>query len=414
MGCVLCEASTTPSARSGSQRGRWPCDVSSLSDTALEAGLAEIASARSRLAASEAAMVAEIGRRNGNAREKLREQSRMSATDARRGVETAAGLEELPATSDALQAGQVSAENARLLARSANGRRGTDTPVDETDLLPKAREQAPDRFAKTLRSWETFNRPDAARDELKRQRRARKCSIWEDPESGMHILRGEFDPVAGSRISAALGAMTDRFWRDEHGKKPIRPESSVRQRRADAIEQLICGDFPLSAAGGGGEHAVQSTTPRAPATGVTKKPGTTLLVIADFDTVTGQLHNGRLANGTPLPTDEIARLACEADLVPAFFDAKGRPLWLGRSQRLATPAQRIAVTARDQGCIACGAAPEWCQVHHIDWWRKGGPTDIDSMCLLCSEHHHLVHEGDAEVVTTDTGFKVQQRRSRSR
>ncbi len=140
----------------------------------------------------------------------------------------------------------------------------------------------------------------------------------------------------------------------------------------------------------------------------TQRPAPSRLGGADLDTISGRLNNGRLANGTPIPTDEIVRLACEADIVPALFNTKGEPLWLGRSSRLATPAQRIAVIARDQGCIACGADPEWCQVHHIDWWTRGGPTDIDRLCLLCSQHHRLVHEGGAEVVTTDTGFGLQR------
>ncbi|MCP4963458.1 MAG: DUF222 domain-containing protein, partial [Actinomycetia bacterium] len=212
----------------------------------------------------------------------------------------------------------------------------------------------------------------------------------------MCILRGEFDPIAGARISTQLAATTDRLWRDEHGKNPTRPESSVKQRRADALETLICGSAESPAS--------------APPTQTHHEPATTLLVIADLDTVAGQLDNGRLANATPVPAHEIARLACEADIVPALFNTKNQPLWLGRSTRLATPAQRIAVIARDQGCIACGAAPEWCQVHHIDWWTRGGPTDIDRLCLLCSTHHHLVHEEHAEITATDTGFQLHRRR----
>ncbi|MHB8466281.1 MAG: HNH endonuclease signature motif containing protein [Acidimicrobiales bacterium] len=41
----------------------------------------------------------------------------------------------------------------------------------------------------------------------------------------------------------------------------------------------------------------------------------------------------------------------------------------------------------------CDRPPGWCQAHHIIWWTKDGPTDLDNLALLCSHHHHLVHEG---------------------
>jgi hypothetical protein len=34
---------------------------------------------------------------------------------------------------------------------------------------------------------------------------------------------------------------------------------------------------------------------------------------------------------------------------------------------------------------------EWCEAHHIWWWRFGGPTDLDNLVLLCSYHHRTVH-----------------------
>ena len=33
------------------------------------------------------------------------------------------------------------------------------------------------------------------------------------------------------------------------------------------------------------------------------------------------------------------------------------------------------------------------QVHHINHWAHGGPTDDDNLLSLCPYHHRLVHEG---------------------
>lgn len=130
------------------------------------------------------------------------------------------------------------------------------------------------------------------------------------------------------------------------------------------------------------------------------------MVIANYGALRQALAGGSLPDGTPLSAEAVAKLACDAELLPAIFDTNAQPLWLGRTQRLATPAQRAAVTARDRGCIGCATAAEWCQVHHITWWSQHGTTDLDNLCLLCSKHHHLVHEHNLKIVPTPNGPKI--------
>ena len=138
---------------------------------------------------------------------------------------------------------------------------------------------------------------------------------------------------------------------------------------ADALAELIC-----EPAGDG------------------KSSGTDLLVIADFDVIKQQLDNPRLADGSPIPIVELHRLALEANLLPSIFDTKAQDMWLGRKQRTASEAQRVALIARDQHCIGCGANPLWCRTHHIIWWSKNGPTDVDNLVLVCDDCHHKIHD----------------------
>lgn len=155
----------------------------------------------------------------------------------------------------------------------------------------------------------------------------------------------------------------------------------------------------------------------SPSTGRASEPGLVpvppppsniqMLIIANYDALQGILTGGTLPNGTPLPADTINRMACDAELVPAIYDSDRQPLRLGRSRRLATPTQRIAVTARDLGCIVCGAAPEYCQVHHIAWWSAGGSTDIENLCLVCATHHTMIHERGLTIANTPGGMKVE-------
>ncbi|MBP8181619.1 MAG: HNH endonuclease, partial [Acidimicrobiia bacterium] len=41
----------------------------------------------------------------------------------------------------------------------------------------------------------------------------------------------------------------------------------------------------------------------------------------------------------------------------------------------------------------CDRPSNWCQVHHLTPWSAGGASDLKNLALLCSAHHHMVHEG---------------------
>jgi hypothetical protein len=85
------------------------------------------------------------------------------------------------------------------------------------------------------------------------------------------------------------------------------------------------------------------------------------------------------SDGTQLSFDQLWRIADEADIWPIILDRHGVPLALGRSQRLASKGQTMALTARDGGCSfpGCTHPPQWCDRHHIVDWILGGATDLE-------------------------------------
>ena len=131
--------------------------------------------------------------------------------------------------------------------------------------------------------------------------------------------------------------------------------------------------------------------------------GPRLLLIADYDVVSRELGNGRLGDGTPVPVQKVRDLACQSDILPAIFRGVSQPLDLGRARRIASPAQRVALVARDKACVGCGATANWCQAHHIIPWAVGGRTDLDDMCLLCTRCHHRVHDDRWQVRKSASG-----------
>lgn len=87
------------------------------------------------------------------------------------------------------------------------------------------------------------------------------------------------------------------------------------------------------------------------------------------------------------------RLACAAGAVPILFEG-GKAIDVGRTQRLFTERQRIALAARDGGCRfeGCDRPPSWCEAHHTDEWKRDdGRTDLATGILLCRFHHMMVH-----------------------
>jgi hypothetical protein len=105
----------------------------------------------------------------------------------------------------------------------------------------------------------------------------------------------------------------------------------------------------------------------------------------------------------PVAATTLRKLACDADIILTLLGTHGELLDLGRKTRLFTPAQRTALTARDQGCAFpnCTIPAPWCEAHHITYWSQDGPTNLDNGVLLCSAHHHLIHKEQWTITTTN-------------
>jgi hypothetical protein len=87
--------------------------------------------------------------------------------------------------------------------------------------------------------------------------------------------------------------------------------------------------------------------------------------------------------------------AAMTQLPPILGGAPSRPLDVGRTTRVISPAQRTALAVRDGGCVfpGCQRPLAWCDAHHLWHWIDGGPTDLPNLALLCRAHHRAVHEG---------------------
>ena len=213
---------------------------------------------------------------------------------------------------------------------------------------------------------------------------ARRSLSWQWDEDGSLILRARLTPDDGAALITAIEAAVPPRPPAPH---PIQPAEDVEQqarehepgpavdrvaaRRADALLALVS-----RVADGESGPVVERGQAQ---------------VIVHVDTATGA---ARLDGGPELPDATAERLACDARVQVLLSDREGNRMYLGRSRRLATPAQIAALTVRDgSGCRFPGCThTRYLHAHHVRHWLHGGRTDVDNLVLICSFHHRLIHD----------------------
>jgi hypothetical protein len=173
---------------------------------------------------------------------------------------------------------------------------------------------------------------------------------------------------SGSDENAGLGLDADR------PELVFVDDRSSGQRLHDALHQvcrqsLQSGDLP----GCGGIPATVLIT----------------MTAEQFETRTGLATTGL---GQRLTINQALRLADESAIAWLVHNSRGGILDYGRTRRLASEGQTLALIARDRGCAfpGCTRPPQWTQRHHITSWRHHGHTKTDNLCLLCPQHHRMI------------------------
>jgi hypothetical protein len=114
----------------------------------------------------------------------------------------------------------------------------------------------------------------------------------------------------------------------------------------------------------------------------------------------------RTGGGSSLPMRDLIRMAANSIHYLTVFDGHSeRPIYLGRSTRIATADQRIVCYGRDHGCTRpdCTVRGYDCEVHHTPDWNPDGATDADKLHFACGPDHALVTDGHATTTVTSDG-----------
>jgi hypothetical protein len=229
--------------------------------------------------------------------------------------------------------------------------------------------------------------------------------------SGVDV-RGYLTAETAAALLTCLDQVVDGWYRtgslgpEDQSTGEDRTDRLRRKHRRDHLNALALADLARRCLDGallGTKHA--------------QRPHVTLTVHAE-DIVYGIGGTLRLpgVGEALLPPASVARILCDADLTPVITHPtdpdgvgtadrtgladvirdRGREvLHVGRAHRTAPPRLRRALEVRDQHCAApgCRIDPARCEAHHVHEWERDGGTDLDNMVLLCTRHHHAVHEG---------------------
>ena len=331
----------------------------------------------------------------------------LSRRDAAGQVKVARQLESLPSVRDAVESGDISIANAKVLTGTSE-RTSAEQVEQDSELLRKAAVLSPEQMAREAGRWAAQRRPDDAEHVYRRQRARRRLSFW-DGDDGMVHLRGELDPVTGAKVRKRFVQEGERLRRlDLHS--PDGQKRSLDQRMADAFDTLTSHgsiyariDGATNEADDGKDEAANGIGGNGnglgKGEGVVKgvgKCGCRSRASADITIVQHLSADGtdafaEIAGGGVIPQSVLEEHFCNAAIKGVVFSHKGVPLWHGHTKRLATKAQMNALRARYGGCGGCDANMWICDGHHVEPVSRGGRTDIDNMMLLCWACHQKVH-----------------------
>ncbi len=302
----------------------------------------------------------------------------------------------LPATWEALNAGDITPGHARMLHQVTYRVDDEITRQVEATVLPKA----------IARRWTPSQLADAARTEVMRldpegaRKRAEAAKKSADVK-----MRGDEDEMAF--LNAYGDAWTTRqlmeLNRRADAKQRAGDERSVGERRIGALAEAVLGEdvtvepgdvHPGSAAEASTETPAQESA--APAAPAPKRPSrATALLLVDLPTLLGGPGPAYL-EGCGSITAMTARRIAAGDIKfrrLVFDPLAGRPVDLSVNTHDLTAEMRRWVDARDRHCLflGCRRLAIYCDADHAIE-HPVGETSCENCGLLCRKHHNLKTE----------------------
>ncbi len=364
----------------------------------------------------------------------LRLTHRFDAGEATSWRRTASWLESHPIVASAFACGDITAEHVHAIRRTVSARKHRALVFEDFEeaIVEVARHADPARTRQMLRAWADQIDPDGtdADDAQKHERRRLFLSQLADGWS----VNGWLPDAEGAELAGILNEIMERRFRsgpdgqaqgdrgpdglaadeqtagqpspDDRGASGACRDGDTKiplsAQRADALMDLVraAAEADLSTAERGRARVVVVV----PVDRLTEGPQDVYQrrvngSAPDLSSTPEQLacswRTGNGPGGGFLGVREARRLACDGQIQRLVIGPKSQPLDIGRLTRVVPPGLRTAVELRDGGCVVpgCDRPPGWCEAHHVQHWADGGRTALTNLALMCSRHHHELHNG---------------------
>jgi hypothetical protein len=313
----------------------------------------------------------------------------LDSATAREKVRVARALGTLPAIDEALRLGKLSYAKVRALTRVA-------TPETEAKLLEVAVVATGAQLERLCRGYRRALAPDETLAPEERSVRRR------DLPDGMVKLEIVLSPDEADLVLRAL----DRAREVVHGDTDVSAETrkpAGLQRDVSAETSAPGSTWPSRA--DGMVALAENFLAGNPATGNGGERFQVMVHVDQDPLAPDGVVSASLDDGTRVSAETFRRIACDCGVVAAAGDGAG--LNIGRRTRSIPPAIRRALALRDRGCRFPGCThTRFLHGHHVQHWLHGGETSVDNLALLCTFHHHLVHEGGWNVARGEDGELV--------
>ncbi|ORX13470.1 hypothetical protein AWC27_21580 [Mycobacterium szulgai] len=262
---------------------------------------------------------------------------------------------------------------------------GTRTAA-ETQLAQLGASRRPDDLAGLAKQLMDWLNPDGNYTDEDRARK-RGLTLGKQEHDGMSRLSGYVDPELRATLEAVEAKLAAPGMCNRDDEAPVvddQPSAEAARRDLRSKPQrfhdgLLAGLRALLMSGELGQHN------GLPAS---------IIVTTTLQELQVAAGCGLTGGGTILPMSDVIRLGRQANHYLAIFD-NGTPLALYHTKRLASPAQRIVLYAKDRGCSApgCDMPGYYCEVHHCTPYAQCRSTDIDQLTFACGGHHPLAEKG---------------------
>ena len=299
-------------------------------------------------------------------------------------LDTARKLELLPATAEAVAAGQVSLAAAREIAGAVAADPGAEAGLLAVAALGGSHRELVDEAAKVRRAAVSAD-DEAARHARLRVRRFARTHT--DPD-GLVLLHAGFAPQDWALVDAAWRRGTDAHF--AQARREGRRESPEAYA-ADALLAMLAPPATthtetdaFAATGRGGEPVPQAKA---------RQPGKPEVVVL-VDGIA--LKRGHLGVGErceiigigPVDIDWVNRLLPQAIVHALVHDGVDITTYASATRSI-RKAARLAVQTRDRCCVVpgCRRALRTQRDHRHDYAR-GGPGSVHNLNLLCEFHHN--------------------------